>query len=316
LLKNNRLILLLILVMICFIAAFMLWNLRGNWGYALTLRFGKLLALIMVGYCVGVSTILFQTITHNRILTPTLMGFDALYRLVHTILLFFFGSLAMSWYQGLAGFFIDAGLLVVFALALFRLLFVGLGKSLYLVLLMGVACGLFFRSMTGFMQRLIDPNDFVVLQDSFFANFNAYNATVLPIALAVVVVVSVICFFSNPIFDVLALGRESAINLGLDYQRMVMRVLVLVTILVAIATALVGPVSFFGILVSSLGYQLAKSARHGVILTTSTLIAIIFLVGGQFVLEHIFNFNTALPMIIEFSGGIIFIYLLLKGKIR
>jgi len=204
----------------------------------------------------------------------------------------------------------------VFALALFRLLFVGLGKSLYLVLLMGVACGLFFRSMTGFMQRLIDPNDFVVLQDSFFANFNAYNATVLPIALAVVVVVSVICFFSNPIFDVLALGRESAINLGLDYQRMVMRVLVLVTILVAIATALVGPVSFFGILVSSLGYQLAKSARHGVILTTSTLIAIIFLVGGQFVLEHIFNFNTALPMIIEFSGGIIFIYLLLKGKIR
>jgi len=314
--QSNRLILILLLLLMTFIAFFMLWNIRGNWGYALSLRVGKLLALMGVGCAVALSTILFQTITHNRILTPSLLGFDALYRLIHTVLLFSFGSLSMSWYHGISGFFIDTFLLIIFALTLFYWLFMGLGKSLHLVLLMGVASGLLFRSLTSFMQRMIDLNDFVVLQDSFFANFNAYNAAVLPIALAIILAVGIICFLCSHIFDVLALGRLSAINLGLHYQRMVMLVLVLVSILVAVATALVGPVSFFGILVSSLGRQLAQSASHRVIFVTSTLVAIIFLVGGQFILEHIFHFNTALPMIIEFTGGIMFIALLLKGKIR
>ena len=42
--------------------------------------------MLLVGYAIAVSTVLFQTITDNRILTPSIMGFDSLYRLIQTSL--------------------------------------------------------------------------------------------------------------------------------------------------------------------------------------------------------------------------------------
>ena len=58
---------------------FLTLNVNGHWDFALPLRGKKLLALMVVGYAIGVSTLLFQTLTHNPILTPSLLGFDSLY---------------------------------------------------------------------------------------------------------------------------------------------------------------------------------------------------------------------------------------------
>jgi len=315
-LSTNKTLLILTLLLLAFSAAFMLWNIRGNLSYTLSLRAGRLCALALVGYAVAVSTVLFQTVTQNRILTPAIMGFEALYRLLHTVVVFFFGALHIRYFGAIEGFFIDTILLTAFSVLLFHGLFVGMAKNLHLVLLVGVVCGLFFRSLTSLMQRMINPDDFVVLQHSFFANFNNYNGQVLTLAVGIVAVVSLAILFLLPMFDVLALGRESAINLGVDYQKAVMLVLILVSILVATSTALVGPVTFFGLLVANLAYQLAGSTRHRTLLPLAVLLGILSLVGGQFVLEHVFHYNAALPMIIEFSGGLVMIFLLQRGKIR
>jgi len=183
--KSQSVVIILSLLVMGLSAAFLLWNIRGNFDYTFSLRMGRLITLFLVGYTVAVSTILFQTVTHNRILTPAIMGFEALYRLLHTFVVFLFGTLSFIQLGSITVFVIDALLLSVFCTLLFRWLFVGLGKNLHLVLLVGVVCGLFFRSLTSLMQRMINPDDFVVLQHSFFANFNAYNATVLPLAIAV-----------------------------------------------------------------------------------------------------------------------------------
>jgi len=127
---------------------------------------------MLVGYAVAVSTVLFQTVTHNRILTPAIMGFEALYRLLHTCVVFFFGALQIKYFHALEGFFIDSFLLTIFSILLFRWLFIGMAKNLHLVLLVGVVCGLLFRSLTSLMQRMINPDDFVVLQHSFFRRSN------------------------------------------------------------------------------------------------------------------------------------------------
>ncbi|WP_284143781.1 iron chelate uptake ABC transporter family permease subunit [Psychrobacter sp. WY6] len=58
---------------------FLTVNVNGHWDFTLPLRGKKLLALMVVGYAIGVSTLLFQTLTHNPILTPSLLGFDSLY---------------------------------------------------------------------------------------------------------------------------------------------------------------------------------------------------------------------------------------------
>jgi ABC-type enterochelin transport system, permease component len=298
------------------ITAFMAIGARGNWSFVLPFRGTKLLALVLVAYSIAVSTVLFQTVTNNRILTPAIMGFDWLYMLLQTILVFLFGAAATSAIDVRLMFTIEIGTMLAFSLVLYRFLFSGAVKDLHLLLLIGVVFGTLFRSLSGFLQRLIDPNDFVVLQDRLFASFNAVDSNLLLISSLLIGGVSLIGLRLFHTFDVVSLGRETAISLGVEHRRVTMIVLALVTVLVSVSTALVGPVTFFGLLVANLAYMLMPTAKHRYVLPTAILLAITCLVGGQTILERVFAFDTALSILIEFAGGLFFILYLLRGNAR
>lgn len=295
---------------------FMTINAVGPWDFVLPFRGAKLAGMVLVAYAIAVSTVLFQTVTNNRILTPSIMGFDALYALIQTCFVFFMGAMRLSALDARLVFALEVALMVLFSTALFRWLFSGAVRSLHLLMLVGVVFGIFFRSLSAFLQRIIDPNEFVVLQDRLFASFNTVHSQLLSISAVAVIVVTVVGWRLLSSFDVLSLGREAAINLGIEHRRTVTIILILIAILVSVSTALVGPVTFFGLLVASLAYQLVPSHRHVHILPAAICLAIITLVGGQLVLERIFAFDTALSIVIEFVGGLVFIALLLRGTIR
>ena len=105
---------------------------------------------------------------------------------------------------------------------------------------------------------------------------------------------------------------NNAINLGVNYDKMVLRILILSSILIAVSTALVGPITFLGLIVSNLAYQYFATYKHSVLIVGASLISIIALVGGQFLVLHVFNLTTTISVIINFIGGLYFIYLLLK----
>ena len=309
-------LLVLLALALASILAFMLSGARGSWDFILPFRGTKIWAMAVIGCAVAISTVLFQTITANRILSPAIMGFDALYLLIQTGLVFAFGGLAYATIDPQLRFVFDVATMVVFSTLLFRWLFSGAGRSLHLLVLVGIVFGVLFRSIGSLMLRLIDPNEFAVLQDAFFANFNAVDGTLLAISSVAIGAVGLVVWRLLPQLDVLTLGREQAINLGVDHRRIVSIVLVLVAILVSISTALVGPVTFFGLLVANLAYLFIGSHRHVYILPAAILIAIIALVGGQVILERVFGYNSALSIIIEFIGGLVFIFMLLRGAKR
>ncbi|PRX08470.1 UNVERIFIED_ORG: iron complex transport system permease protein [Martelella mediterranea] len=296
--------------------AFMTLGARGNWSFVLGFRGVKLAALLLVAYAIAVSTVLFQTIVGNRILTPSIMGFDALYILLQTFFVFVLGAGGLNAIDQRVMFVLEAAIMSGFALLLFRWLFSGATRSIHLVMLVGILFGGLFRSLSSFMQRLIDPTDFVVLQDRFFASFNTANTELLGISAVIILAVSVLGWRLLPDLDVILTGRETAIALGVSHKRAVTLTLFVVTILVSVATALVGPVTFFGLLVANLAYMIMPDGRHRVVLPAAVLLAALTLVGGQTVLERVFSFGTALSIIVEFAGGIFFIFLLLRGNLR
>ncbi|MBA8819361.1 enterobactin ABC transporter permease [Ochrobactrum sp. P6BS-III] len=296
--------------------AFMTIGAKGSWSFILSFRGTKLAAMVLVAYAIAVSTVLFQTVTNNRILTPSIMGFDALYILIQTVIVFFFGAVHIDWIGPNIRFITETVVMVLFAGSLYYWLFSGAARSLHLVMLVGIICGVFFRSLSNLMQRMLDPDLFAVLQDRFFASFNTINADILTLSAIIVAAVSLYGWRLLHVFDVLALGREPAINLGVDHRRVVRLILLMVTVLVAVSTALVGPITFFGLLVANLAYMLAGSGKHRVVLPIAVLLAIICIVGGQTILERAFAFNTALSVIIEFLGGLVFIILLVRGNAR
>lgn len=114
--------------------------------------------------------------------------------------------------------------------------------------------------------------------------------------------------------DVLTLGKDQAVNLGVDYDRCVRRLLLGVTLFIAVATALVGPISFLGLIIANLARQLLKTFRHGQLIAASALFGMLVLVGGQLLVEHVFSYSVPVSVFITLGGGVYFLYLLLRNR--
>lgn len=310
--SNKGKLIVLAVVAVLLAAAFIFIDLGNNWDYALPRRLKKVYAIILTGGVIAFSTLVFQTITNNRILTPSIIGLDSLYLLIQTFLIFVFGSMNLLVTNENVNFLISVGLMVVFAGLLYKLLFRGDGRNIYFLLLVGIIFGTFFGSITEFMQVLIDPNEFMIVQDRMFASFNNVKTDLLLIATIAVILVSLYSVKLIRYLDVLSLGKDQAVNLGVDYDYVVKRLLVVIAILVSISTALVGPITFLGLLVANVAHQFLNTYRHSYLIIGSIFISIIALVGGQLIVERVFTFDTTLSVIVNFVGGVYFIYLLLK----
>ncbi|MFJ8063468.1 iron chelate uptake ABC transporter family permease subunit [Psychrobacillus sp. NPDC096426] len=310
--RNRTKMLLLIALSILCIALYLFQGLNGSYDYALPRRAIKVLAMALTGVAIAYSTVIFQTITHNRILTPSVMGLDSLYMLVQTFIYYFFGSMSILVINKNYNFFISIVAMVVFALLLYRFLFNAGKRPIYFLLLVGIIIGTFLGSITTFLQVLIDPNEFTNLQNKMFASFNNVNGGLVWFALIIITLSILYGWRSIRELDVLSLGRDNAINLGINYDKIVKSMLVLSAVLIATSTALVGPITFFGLIVANLSYQYFKTYKHSILIVGASLMSIVALIGGQWIVERIFTFNTTLSVIINFIGGIYFIYLLLK----
>ncbi len=283
--------------------------------FVLRFRGNKLWALVLVAAAVASATLVFQTISHNRILTPEIVGFDALYIFLQTLLVFCLGGTGFSLIAPELKWLMEVILMLGVVLFLGRVFLTG-RTSLHLLVLGGIIVGIFFRSASSLMQRLINPSDFVVLQDSYFASFNQVNSELLAVSTVIVLLATGCIFLLRNELDVLLLGRETSLGLGIRHATRTRQLLLLVTVLISISTALVGPITFLGLIVVHLAYRVTGSHAHRYVIPMAIAIGILFLVGGQALLERVFNLETQLSFIVEFIGGIFFIWLLLRGSRR
>lgn len=294
-------------------AAFLAIGLKGNIAFVLELRLLKLAALVQVGVAIAVSTVVFQTVTGNRILTPSIMGLDALYLFGQMLLVFLLGGVGYGMLDPQMKFGLEVLLLMSLACALL-LPMLRSRLDMGLMLLAGVIFGVLFRSLQSLLARLIDPNEFAVVQSASFANFNAVRTDLLVFAAIVTVIALIIAWRARHVLDVISLGPDAATGLGVRWAATVTGLLLLVSALVAVSTALVGPVAFFGLLVAALAERIVDSRRHAVLLPAAAMTGIVVLVGGQTLFQHALGSATALGVVIEFVGGLIFLLLLVLGS--
>ena len=107
---------------------------------------------------------------------------------------------------------------------------------------------------------------------------------------------------------------KKAINLGVDYERTVRRLLLGVVLCIAVATAMVGPISFLGLIIANLSRQLFKTHKHSYLIGGSVLIGMIAMIAGQTISQHVYSYAVPISTLITIGGGIYFLYLLLLKK--
>jgi len=311
---NTRLIIAALLCCLT-MALFMSFNAKASWEFTLMFRGKKLLTFLIVAFCISTATVLFQSLSNNRIITPAIMGFDSLYILIQTTLVYALGSMQYTALNSYLKWALEVSILVFAASFLFQWLFVKKQYNLYLLILIGVVFGVLFRSLSSLMMRMISPTEFSVLQDSVFASFNAADSYLLAISAILVILISLCILRYHHQFDVMALGKPIATNLGIDHAKLTRLSIIIITVLIGLSTSLVGPVTFFGLLVVNVAYLVCGSHLHRYIIPMSILVAIICLVGSDVLLQHVLQYNTKLSIIIEFLGGLFFLGLILRKKI-
>lgn len=309
-------IVLLAVITAGFTIAYLVYGVTGNVAYVIERRSTVVLTMLVVAFAGAVSTVLFHTVTDNRILTPSIMGMEALFVLVQTCMVFVFGVAGLNVLPPVVAFLAQTALMVTFALLLFKRLFTGGIGSLHLTLLVGIVFGVLFTSLAQLMQRLLDPNDFTALQSRLFARLTRADADLLPWVVVIVVLVGVYVWRQHRLLDVLSLGRDTSVNLGVDHTRAAVRMLTSVALLTAVSTALVGPMTFFGFMAATLAYQITGRHEHRYVMPMAFLVGLCTLIGGQFVLEHLLGHAGTLSVVIEFTGGALFLYFLLRKAAR
>lgn len=295
---------------------YLLTDIPGSLWFALKVRGLTVMAMLVIATAVGVSTVVFHTITQNRILTPSIMGFDAFYMLISTTIVFFLGSASFLGADEIVLWLVQVVVMVAFSVILFTWLFGGRRRSIHLMLLVGIVLGTFFRGFTEWMQRMLNPLDFQILSDAMFASLTRPDPLLLAFTAVLVGggVVAVIPMMST--LDVLTLGEPVAVGLGVNHRKTVMALFTIVSIMIAASTALAGPILFFGLIVANLAYSYAGTFRHVWTLPAAALIGIGALLLAQLVLEQLLGFGGSLSMIIELAGGLFFLYLVLRKGAR
>lgn len=311
---KNKIILLLMLTAVMTGFMFLKGINQDNYRFLLELRGPKVAAIFISGACVAVSTLIFQTITNSRILTPSVMGLDSMYGFFQTMLVFMFKRIFPWMTQDIPKFFMTVAAMIGISLFLQKL-FTGKEriKILYMVLI-GMVAGTFLSSISSTVQMLMDPNEFLILQSSMVASFNKINPILLIISALIFLGTILAIEGDMKKLDVLSLGYEQSINLGLDYKKIVRKLLIAIAILVSISTALVGPITFLGLLTVNISKELFKTYKHSYLAVGVSVISILALVIGQFMAEKVFNNSITVGTIINFAGGIYLMGILLKER--
>ena len=285
--------------------------------YAMKIRIPKLIVMLITAFAIGGASIVFQSIINNTIVTPCLLGMNSLYTLIHTAVVFVAGSGSFLVVNANVSFAVDLTLMGIAATVIYSYLFKKTKNNILYVLLIGTVLTSFFGSIQSTLIRVMDPNEYDSLLATLVVSFSNVNSEIILFSL---VLLGMIIFWLRrelALLDVLTLGRDQAINLGVDYDRAIRKLLLGVALCIAVATAMVGPISFLGLIIANLSRQLMRTYRHSQLILGSALFGMIVLVGGQMIVEQVFVYAVPVSVFITVGGGIYFLYLLLRrGGVR
>ena len=282
--------------------------------YALKLRTPKLIVMIITAFASGGASLVFQSVINNTIVTPCLLGMNSLYTLIHTAVVFFAGSTSVLANNANASFAVDLVIMGITATVIYGWLFKKTNYNVLYVLLIGTVLTSFFSSIQSTLTRVMDPNEYDNLLSTLVASFSNVNSEIILFSVVVLGVLIFVLRKDLALLDVITLGRQQAVNLGVDYDRTIRRLLLGVTICIAVATAMVGPISFLGLIIANLSRQLLQTFRHGQLILGSALFGMIVLVAGQLIVEHVFTYSIPVSVFITVGGGLYFLYLLLTRR--
>ncbi len=315
-LSNTVKLIILVVLAVAAVACFMLIGLNfakaSYVRYSMKLRAPKVIAMLIAAFAIGAASIVFQTIISNRIVTPCLLGMNSLYTLTHVSLVFVVGTSSVLITNSNIAFAIDLVIMVVVAFFIYGIMFKKTNYNILYILLIGTVLASLFSSIQSTLVMIMDPTDYEVTLQSLVASFQNIDSSIMIMAVCILALVAGLLFKDIRVLDVMSLGKAQAINLGVNFDKSVNRLLLGVTAYIAVATAMVGPISFLGLIIANLAREFLRTFRHLQLILASSLFGIIVLAFGELLVEQVFGYSVPISVFISLIGGGYFLYLIIR----
>lgn len=294
--------------------AFLLLGSGLDFSYVIPKRLVRLGAIVVAGVCIALSSVIFQTLAGNRVLTPAIMGYEGIYLLFQALLVLWLGTASVALLGAQGNALLSIALMLGYSWLLQRWLLREGHGDVYRLLLLGLVLTMVLGTFTQFIQLKTSPGEFSILQSLGYTSFNRAQPTQVLYSGLLVAAVALLMARGTRVLDVLALGRDQAIALGLDHGRCLRLQMALIAVLVAVSTSLVGPTAFMGVFVANIAYALARSARHQVTLPLACAVAIGMFLLAQLLVEHLFNYRTSVSILVNLVCGAYFLALMVRTR--
>lgn len=307
---------LLLLAILCCCLVYLTLDVQGSWDFAIRLRGGKLVPIILAGLALSASTVALQAITRNPLLTPSLLGIDSFYLMSVSLLVVLLGPEFLNDLGSINEFLLFVSLMIPVCTGLLWLLLRFSNADVQRLVMMGLVLTMLFRSVSQFGQRVLSPTDFAAVQVRSFGRFHALDWSVPMVAGIAIAVCLYVLWVRRVEFDLLALNSKLARSHGVDPENTQLWAMGAICGLVVVATALVGPIVFLGLLATALARQVKQVRRVSSEFQVAGMLGVLILLSGQIVGEHLMDLVVPTPLLVEAIGGLVFIFLLFRQAKR
>lgn len=253
----------------------------------------------------------FQTIAHSRLLTPSMIGFDAVFVATQTLLVFLFGSNTRLFTNPYLNYGISAGMMVLISVLMYSLILRRNHNNLVFLLMFGLVLSGVLRSGTRYLQIIMTEQDFMQVQAATSVTINNMNTRIMYLAVPLMLAIAGAILTQHRVLNVLSLGSDNAKSLGVAPQKTAHLSLVLIALGMSLSTALIGSLAFLGLLAVNIAREILKTYKHLPLFLCSAAVAVLALLLGQALVELL---QGAVPVtaIIDLVGCAYMFYLILK----
>ena len=272
-----------------------------------------LVGMIGAAFLIAVISLSFQTMTESKILTPSMIGFDSVFMGTQTLIVFIFGTTTEIFTNPFINYIISSAAMVAISFFMYRSVLRRSRNNTVFLLMFGLVLSGIFSSLARYLQTIMTVYEFNHIQAAINVTINNMNTSIIYMVVPLMAILSIVIIFRHRIYNVMTLGRNQARGLGVDYERELHFNLILIAIGMSLSTALIGSLTFLGLLAVNFSRMVLKTHRHLPLFLASGLVAALALVLGQTAVELL---EGAIPVtvIINLVGCSYIFYYIIKDN--
>ena len=268
---------------------------------------------ILAGATLSVAGVLMQTLFHNPLAGPDVLGVTSGSSLGVALLTLGSASLPL-WFVSSWGQVIAASIGAALILLLVVVVAIRIPQTTSL-LIIGMMFGYFAGAVVSILQSSSNPDTLKLFITWTFGSLSAVGWQQMAVMAPVVVCGMILAFLLQKPLNILLLGKNYANGLGVSVFKLRIWIIIATALLAGVSTAFTGPISFIGITIPHIARGLFRTSNHRIIIPSSILCGAIILLICDFI-SQMPGFQGTLPInaVTSLFGAPIIIWIIIKNK--